>query len=158
MTTKENQPRPFWETKSLEELTQPEWESLCDGCGQCCLVKLEDEDTGEIFITNIACRMLDMETCRCKDYQHRSQVVPTCLVLGPNQIQLFGYLPETCAYRCLFEGRELPGWHPLLSGDGESVIQAGISIKPYAMSEEFIHPEQFSEHVIGKLPDDEPGA
>lgn len=155
MGTKEKQPKQFWETKQLAEMTKLEWESLCDGCGHCCLVKLEDEDSNQIFVTNIACRMLDLETCRCKDYQHRSQKVPTCLILGPNMDPLFRFLPVTCAYRCLFEGRGLPAWHPLLTGNRDSVIQAGISIQGYAMSEEFIHPEQFPEHVIGNMDDND---
>ncbi len=145
---KENSKPPFWETQSLSRMTQAQWELLCDGCGHCCLVKLEDEDTDEVFTTNVACRMLDIETCQCHDYEHRVEHVTTCLVLGPDQQLLFRYLPETCAYRCLDEGRPLPTWHPLLSEDQNSVHHAGISVKAYAVSEEYIHPEQLSEHIM----------
>ena len=143
-----NNKSPFWETQTLSQMSQAEWESLCDGCGLCCLNKIEDEDTDEIFVTNVACHMLDIETCQCRDYPHRIEQVSTCLLLGPDQIQLFRYLPETCAYRCLDEGRPLPDWHPLLTGDKDSVHQAGISVKAYAVSEEFIHPDQLPDHII----------
>lgn len=150
MTTEKSQ-LPFWEEKSLAEMNQSEWESLCDGCGHCCLVKIEDEDTGELFVTNVACHMLDIETCRCRDYQERLEKVPTCLRLGPDQHTFFRYLPETCAYRCIAEGRSLPVWHPLISGDENSVHQAGISVKGYAISESYIHPDQLPEHIFLKL-------
>ena len=143
-----NNKSPFWETQTLSQMSQAEWESLCDGCGHCCLNKIEDEDTNEIFVTNVACHMLDIETCQCRDYPHRIEHVSTCLLLGPDQKQLFRYLPETCAYRCLDEGRPLPDWHPLLTGDKDSVHQAGISVKAYAVSEEFIHPDQLPDHII----------
>lgn len=144
----QKQKQPFWETKSLAQMNQSEWESLCDGCGYCCLIKLEDEDTAELFVTNVACEMLDIDTCQCRDYQCRFEKVSTCLMLGPDQTQLFRYLPETCAYRCLDEGRPLPEWHPLKTGSRDSVHEAGISVKAYAVSEEYIHPEQLSEHII----------
>ena len=143
-----NSKSPFWETQTLSQMSQAQWESLCDGCGHCCLNKIEDEDTDEIFVTNVACHMLDIETCQCRDYPHRIEQVFTCLQLGPDQKQLFRYLPETCAYRCLDEGRPLPDWHPLLTGDKDSVHQAGISVKAYAVSEEFIHPDQLPNHII----------
>jgi uncharacterized cysteine cluster protein YcgN (CxxCxxCC family) len=142
---------PFWETKQLSQMNQSEWESLCDGCGHCCLVKIEDEDTGELFETNVACRMLDIETCRCRVYQDRFAQVSTCLRLEPDQQELFHYLPETCAYRCLAEGRPLPSWHPLKTGDRKSVHEAGVSVTMYALSEIYIHPEQLPQHIINQL-------
>jgi uncharacterized cysteine cluster protein YcgN (CxxCxxCC family) len=144
----ENSERPFWETKSLAEMNPAEWESLCDGCGHCCLIKIEDVDTEELYVTNVACHMLDIETCQCRDYPNRFEKVSTCLRLGPNQLELFKYLPDSCAYRRLAEGRALPSWHPLKTGNRDSVHQAGISVKAYAVSEEYIHPDQLEEHIL----------
>ena len=144
----ENDKSPFWEALSLDQMSQTQWESLCDGCGYCCLIKFEDEDTDDLHITNVACRMLDIETCQCNEYEHRVEHVPTCLVLGPEKKELFRYLPETCAYRCVNEGRPLPEWHPLLTGDNNAVHFSGISVKTYAVSEDYIHPDQLIEHII----------
>jgi len=138
----------FWLHKSLLQMTDSEWESLCDGCGRCCLVKLEDEDSGEIYFTNIACRLFDDEHCKCRDYSHRTEQVPGCLVLRPLNESLLAALPPSCAYRRLAEGRGLAGWHPLLSGDSETVVQAGIAMRGQVISEEFIHPDQWQEHII----------
>ncbi len=140
---------PFWETKTLTEMSQSEWESLCDGCGLCCLVKLQDEDSNEIFVTNVACRLLDIDTCRCRDYDARLQKVATCVALGPEKKDLLRILPDSCAYRRLDEGRGLPDWHPLLGAGTGLVHQFGISVKDYAQSEEYIHPDQLHEHVLG---------
>ena len=106
--------KPFWEEKSLEEMNHEEWESLCDGCAKCCLQKLEDEDTGEIHYTALACSLLDIETCRCKDYKQRHKMIPQCIKLNPERIHEFGFLPETCAYRLLSEGKALPQWLSLI--------------------------------------------
>jgi uncharacterized cysteine cluster protein YcgN (CxxCxxCC family) len=125
----------FWQRKALNELTSDEWELLCDGCGKCCLHKLEDEDTGEVFATNVACRLLDLETCQCQDYPHRKQQVPDCIVLTVEQIEEFQWLPATCAYRLLAEGKVLPQWHPLVSNDPKSVHTAGISVCGRVISE-----------------------
>jgi hypothetical protein len=138
----------FWQNKKLQDLTQEEWESLCDGCGRCCLVKLEDSDTGEILYTNITCRLLDTQSCRCTDYAHRKQEVPTCFVLSPATLDDYPYLPPTCAYRRLAEGKELPAWHPLLSGDIDSVRCAGIAVNGKVISEEHVHPDDWPEHVV----------
>ena len=142
---------PFWKTKSLSEMTRAEWESLCDGCGQCCLVKLEDEDTHELYLTNVACKLLDIETCRCRDYEHRLQKVEMCLLLAPDKLDEFQWLPETCAYRLLAEGKELMDWHPLVSKNVNSVHEQGISVRDFSQSEEYIHPDQLHDHVIEKL-------
>ena len=120
---------PYWRTKTLEEMTRTEWEALCDGCARCCLLKLEDEDTGEIAYTDIACRLLDTGTCRCTRYRQRLRLVPECVDLTPEQVRKVGWLPSTCAYRLLAEGRDLAWWHPLVSGDPETVHKAGISVR-----------------------------
>ena len=138
----------FWQDKGLQDLSPDEWEALCDGCGRCCLNKLEDEDTGELYFTNVACQLLDLNSCRCRDYAHRAELVPECLVLGSGQPQMFDQLPDTCAYRLRAEGRPLPAWHPLVSGDPESVHIVGISVRGKVVSEEYIHPDQLPEHMI----------
>lgn len=142
---------PFWQTKSLTEMNSEEWELLCDGCGQCCLVKLEDEESGDIFATSVACRQLDIESCRCKDYKHREQLISSCMVLTPTAPELFRLLPDTCAYRCIADGRQLPESHPLLTLSEQTIHQAGISVKGFAISEDFIHPEQLQEHILYRL-------
>jgi len=126
----------FWETTSLAEMTPDQWESLCDGCAKCCLEKLEDEDTRHIHYTNVACRLLDLDTCRCTDYGNRSKVVPSCITLNLAVLEKPGWLPSTCAYRRIAERRPLPDWHPLITGDPGSVSEAGESIYGRAISEE----------------------
>ncbi len=138
----------FWQTKTLEQMNEKEWESLCDGCGKCCLVKLQDEQTDEIHTTNVACKLLNTQTCRCKDYQNRKQRVPNCLVLRPLNNYLISLLPNTCAYRLLSEGKDLPSWHPLVSGSNHSVIKAGISIYGKIISEKYVHPDDLENYII----------
>ena len=121
--------QPFWRTKTLDEMSAREWESLCDGCGRCCLVKLEDEDTGDIHFTDIGCKLLDTKKCSCTDYSRRRRRVPDCVKLTPEAVRTLSWLPLTCAYRVLADGRDLAWWHPLVSGSGETVHQAGVSVR-----------------------------
>ena len=125
----------FWKRKLLAEMTAKEWDSLCDGCGLCCMHKVEDEESGELFYTNLACKLLDTDTCRCTDYANRAKRVADCLVLTPDSTEAFEWLPATCAYRLLAHGDELPEWHPLLTGDSESVHEAGRSVRGEVVSE-----------------------
>ncbi|MEO8812651.1 MAG: YcgN family cysteine cluster protein [Caulobacteraceae bacterium] len=127
--------RPFWETKSLREMTVREWESLCDGCGLCCLIRFEDEDTGEITPTRVACRLFDGNACRCTDYANRRTKVPDCIQLTPGAIERLQWMPLSCAYRRLDEGKPLPNWHPLITGDPQSVHAAGVSVRGQTISE-----------------------
>jgi uncharacterized protein len=119
---------PFWTGKTLAEMSEAEWESLCDGCAKCCLIRLEDEDTGDIHTTDVACKLLNGATCQCKDYANRHQFVPDCVKLTPQNMAELNWLPKTCAYRLVAEGKPLFDWHPLISGDPESVHQAGASV------------------------------
>lgn len=128
-------PPPFWRTKRLEDMTRAEWESLCDGCGRCCLHKLREEDTGELSYTNVACHLLDLHTCRCRDYRHRKARVPDCVSLTAAEVRKIDWLPPSCAYRRLAEGKNLAWWHPLVSGDPDTVHTAGISVRGRAISE-----------------------
>jgi uncharacterized cysteine cluster protein YcgN (CxxCxxCC family) len=142
---------PFWR-QPLSRLSEQEWESLCDGCGRCCLHKVEDHHSGETFYTRAACRLLDCDSCRCSDYGRRSERVPTCLRITPrNLTTLSRWLPVTCAYRLLAEGRELPPWHPLISGDPDSVHAAGISVRRLAIPERQAGDPQTQ--IIAALPD-----
>ncbi len=138
----------FWEKKSLIEMSSEEWESLCDGCGQCCRVKLEDEDTGRIHRTSVVCRLLDTGTCRCHDYPNRQQLVPDCVQLEPQNVAEIQWLPATCAYRVLAEGRELAWWHPLISGEQASVAAAGISVSGQVVSESEVDEEELGYYLI----------
>jgi uncharacterized cysteine cluster protein YcgN (CxxCxxCC family) len=126
---------PFWRTTALADMTAAEWESLCDGCGLCCLIRLEDEDTGEVTPTRVSCVLLDTRTCRCSDYQDRHRTVPDCIKLTPGNLADLPWMPASCAYRRLHDGKDLPRWHPLLTGDPESVHRAGVSVRGQTISE-----------------------
>lgn len=139
----------FWQVKSLSEMTNDEWESLCDGCGQCCLIKLEDDDNGDVYRTNVSCQLLDLETCRCKDYKHRFEKVPECVHVSLEQPDQFEWMPDTCAYKLLYEGNSLPVWHPLLNTTAG--VEIPVSVKDIAISEEYIHPSQLEDHIAEKI-------
>lgn len=140
--------RPFWEVKTLSEMTKIEWESLCDQCGRCCLLKLEDEDTGQIILTGVACRLLDPDSCRCSNYAKRRVHVPDCVVLTPESTPQLRWLPETCAYRLVANRQPLPWWHPLVSGRAETVHEAGISVRGTTISESEIEEDQLERYII----------
>ncbi len=137
---------PFWKQKALHEMTGPEWESLCDGCGKCCLNKLEHEVTGEILYTNVSCRLLDLDTCRCTSYEDRQRFVPDCRRLTPQNVGQIPWLPKSCAYRRLAEGKDLNWWHPLVSGTTDTVIEAGISVFGRIVSERDV--EDLEDYVV----------
>lgn len=139
---------PFWKAKTLDQMNAGEWESLCDGCARCCLVKLEDEDTSEIHLTRLACGLLDVKSCRCKDYPNRFAKMPDCLSIDLEKVRALTWLPPTCAYRVLNEGGELAWWHPLVSGTQDTVHQAGISVRGFAMSEKRVKEENYGRYII----------
>jgi len=138
----------FWNTKSLAEMTAEEWESVCDGCGRCCLHKLQDEDSGLMFYTNVACRLLDRERCRCSDYPQRMAIVNDCLSLSGDAEARFDWLPLSCAYRRLANRQSLEWWHPLVSGDPDTVHQAGISVRGKTVPEASVSKEDLEDHII----------
>ncbi|MEM0905997.1 MAG: YcgN family cysteine cluster protein [Pseudomonadota bacterium] len=149
--------KPFWQTKTLEEMTTEEWESLCDGCGRCCLNKLEDWDTGEIAFTSVACTLLDGQTCRCRNYQNRTAIVEDCVSLTPEEVRTLNWLPPTCAYRLVRDGEPLRWWHPLVSGDPNTVHEAGISVRGRTLSEDGMAPEDYEMFIVEWPSEDEAG-
>ncbi|MBK8186051.1 MAG: YcgN family cysteine cluster protein [Cellvibrio sp.] len=138
----------FWIQKSLQEMSPEEFEAVCDGCGKCCLHKLEDEDSGDVFYTKVACRFLDHNTCRCQSYSSRQEKVPDCVVMTPATVAETYWLPDTCAYRLLDEGLPLFDWHPLVSGDPESVHKAGMSVANKVVAEESVDLDDLEDYVI----------
>ncbi|MCH8488692.1 MAG: YcgN family cysteine cluster protein [Oceanicaulis sp.] len=141
---------PFYETKTLAQMTRSEWESLCDGCGRCCTLLLEEDD-GSVWRTSLACRLLDLKTVRCSDYANRHTKVPGCVRLTPETIGQLGWMPDTCAYRLIAEGKSLPEWHPLRTGDPASVIAAGISVKGTLISEALVDEADQEDHITDRV-------
>lgn len=138
----------WWNEKPLADLSQSEWEALCDGCGRCCLHKLEDEFSGKMFYTRVRCRLLDEQSCRCMQYEKRAELVPECVQLGSDIMQELDWLPASCAYRLRADNKPLAHWHPLVSGNPDSVHEAGVSIRGRSISEEFVHPDGYDEHIV----------
>lgn len=139
---------PFWRRKSLNEMTAEEWESLCDGCAKCCLLKLTDEGSDKVDYTDVACRLLDLGTCQCTHYSMRKKIVTDCVVLRPETVDDIGWLPKTCAYRLINEGKDLPWWHPLVSGDPETVHEAGISVRGRVIREHRVREDELEDHIV----------
>lgn len=149
MDAESETPVPFWRAKRLVEMTDKEWESLCDGCGKCCLLKVEWYDSGEIEPTNVACKLLDSESCQCSDYANRFESVPDCIDLRRSDIEQLSWMPSTCAYRLVANGEDLPSWHPLRSGDPESVHRAGISVRYRTISEDDLaDPDDLYRYIV----------
>jgi len=140
--------QPFWKVKSLEDMSREEWESLCDGCGKCCLVKLEDDDTGLLLDTDISCKLFEASICRCRHYEDRHRYVPDCVVLTPEAVRTLPWIPQTCAYRLIAEGKELHDWHPLVSGSPVSVHEAGMSVQNMVISETEHDGESWENHIV----------
>ncbi len=140
--------QPFWRNRELEEFSSEQWEQLCDGCGRCCLNKLEDDDTGEIYLTKLACGLLDIGSCRCSDYPNRQAKMPDCVQITPQKARELPWLPATCAYRLVAEGRDLYWWHPLVSGSPDTVHDAGISVRGFARSEKGVKLEAYWKYII----------
>lgn len=137
----------FWKIKPLSQMTSQEWESLCDGCGKCCVLKLEDVDSGLIHYTDVGCRLLDCSSARCRDYENRRQQVADCVMLTPDNLHQLGWMPASCAYRLIHEGRDLPDWHPLITGDPDSTRKAGKSVAGRLFSEDKVDEEALGNHL-----------
>ena len=144
----EGMTQPFWKTKSLGQMTSQEWESLCDGCGKCCLLKLEDEDTGEIAYTRLHCRLFDSATCQCADYQNRKKIVEDCVILTPQKVEEIRWMPKTCGYRLIHEGKDLPDWHHLVCGDHNRIHEEGHSIRERTVSEDTVFEEDTEDWIV----------
>ncbi|WP_136682431.1 YcgN family cysteine cluster protein [Falsirhodobacter xinxiangensis] len=143
----------FWETVKLKDMTQPEWEALCDGCGKCCLNKIEFEDTNEVAFTRLACKLLDGQSCLCSHYETRRDYVPDCVQLTPKTLPRIAYwLPQTCAYRRMYEKKPLPAWHHLLTGDRESIHRAGASVRGWTVPEFTVPEEDWEDYIIEETP------
>ncbi len=138
----------FWEVKTLDQLNRDEWESLCDGCARCCLLKLQEDETDLVYYTNLHCEYLDLDKCHCQEYQDRSTLVPDCVTLTAKNLENLSWMPSTCAYRLLYEKKPLPSWHPLISGSQETVHDAGISIRSFSVCESNVEENNREMHII----------
>lgn len=143
-----DQSKAFWKTKTMSELSTSEWESLCDGCGKCCCIRLEDEDTGAIYITDVVCKLFDAGTCQCTDYPNRSKKVPDCVTLTPDNVDQLKWMPQTCAYRLVAEGTDLPDYHHLVSGSREDIHTAGMSVQNAVISELAVDEEDQPHRIV----------
>lgn len=141
----------FWENKELSDMSLDEWEALCDGCGICCLYKIDDVDSGDVLLTNVACRFLDLDTCSCNLYDDRISAMPTCIKLTPSKVENLSWLPDTCAYRLILKGKPLPNWHPLVCGDQNAIHGAGISVLGKIVGESSIIMEDLEDYVTKDL-------
>lgn len=139
---------PFWKTKNMAEMSREEWESLCDGCGKCCCIRLEDEDTGQIYITDVACKLFDPNRCQCSDYSNRSVRVPDCVTLSADNVSQLHWMPQTCAYRLISEGKDLPDYHHLVSGSRDTIHDVGMSVQDAVTSEELVDEEQIPSRIV----------
>jgi len=148
MADKQGSQNKFWQEKSLEQMSPEEWELLCDGCGKCCLHKLEEESSGEIAYTRVICRYFDENTCRCQVYATRRTKVPDCVILKPGNLKDLPWMPSSCAYRLLYEGKNLPEWHPLQAGNRKAIEDSGNTVSGKVISEEFVHEDGYDEHVV----------
>ena len=138
----------FWETKNLIDMNKNEWESLCDKCGKCCVIKLEDFDTQEVHYTNVSCKLLCEKSASCKDYENRKSIVPDCIILSPDNLKDLKWMPETCAYKLLNEGKNLPYWHPLLSGNDKEIVNSGNSVKNRVTNENEIKIKDLPDYIF----------
>lgn len=138
----------FWKNRTLDQLNAEEWELLCDGCGKCCLTKLEDEDSGEVYHTDVACKLLNIKSCRCSNYRNRKNLVPDCIKLDAKTVRSVNWLPDSCAYRRVDERRPLPEWHHLVCGNKREIHRARASVCGRVISEEFVHPSDLPERII----------
>ena len=139
---------PKWVYKPLAEMSKAEWDALCDGCGKCCVLKLEDADSGEIYATDVGCKLLNCQNAQCQDYENRQTHVPDCVVLNVENLSTLTWMPKSCAYRCLYEGRDLPNWHPLVTGTQQSVIDSGHSVAGRIFPEDSVDMQDLSEHIV----------
>ena len=138
----------FWETKNLIDMNENEWESLCDKCGKCCVIKLEDFDTQQVHYTNVSCKLLCEKSASCKDYENRKSIVPDCIILSPDNLKDLKWMPETCAYKLLNEGKNLPYWHPLLSGNDKDIVNSGNSVKNRVTNENKIKIKDLPDYIF----------